>query len=456
MHLPISRKALWICSVVLLGATACSLADNKTTPKPFADAAGYLDEQASVQFLLDYRSKAWADIVPAKGKLPTPESMRKAVQTDLSILKRRSGHGAPFTIAEVSAVFPAVKKAAEVDAETPAWQKLDGVTEAYEVKISTLTLPDGTTRPHAVRAGASDARAEAAANPLPDGTREDVHYEGTMGPFRLRRSVGIRDLAELEKAEGAKLSFSDNRLTDGNGAWSTEGALFYPVSGTLLPSPTETLEWTLAPAISWNLQEQEKPGASDIDEMKFSLPFWIRWQPGGTDVGPTDNDAHYLSAEPYYQTDSGFDGEIIGARATYEYQGPFLPGLHLGTYQAIASIDKKYLAWRWRIIPQLDYSDVRKGSPYIKRKPGDDWLRIGAEVALDMRFFDEKSPLVLGISYKGMETLDGEGGYADLLRANATLWLNKFAGLTLEYQRGQTPVADQDIDLITLGMQLRY
>jgi hypothetical protein len=61
----------------------------------------------------------------------------------------------------------------------------------------------------------------------------------------------------------------------------------------------------------------------------------------------------------------------------------------------------------------------------------------------------------LGASYEMLEALSGEGGFSDLLKLRATLRLNDYAGLTLEYSVGDTPVADQEIDLITLGLELK-
>jgi hypothetical protein len=55
-----------------------------------------------------------------------------------------------------------------------------------------------------------------------------------------------------------------------------------------------------------------------------------------------------------------------------------------------------------------------------------------------------------------MNNFSGDGIYSDLFKASTTYWINRYAGLTLEYQKGDTPVADKAIDLLTFGLQLRY
>jgi hypothetical protein len=61
-----------------------------------------------------------------------------------------------------------------------------------------------------------------------------------------------------------------------------------------------------------------------------------------------------------------------------------------------------------------------------------------------------------GVSYQFLEKVSGSGGYSHLFKAHTTLWLIENAGITLAYSKGNTPVAVKPIDLITLGLELKF
>lgn len=307
----------------------------------------------------------------------------------------------------------------------------------------------------------------------------------SAGPFRLRRSTAsIRDGFEdiitsgpdpaIGSAKGAKISFSDNRLEDTSGAWNSEGALYLPIIHTANTRSTSTHIGVL-PSVSWNLQEIQKVGTENINELKFALPLYFDYGGGTT--------ASYFNAvlEPYYQTDTHFDGAIWGSTLAVSYIGeiPFLNdpfGPSASEFgQEWGGTRTKFKLNRWsgignssgykvRLSGLLDYSETHQTSPYSKRQEGDDWFRVGLDTGIDIGLFRkdedgavfEKAPLVLGVSYKFLDTLSGDGGYSDLFSANLTWWMSDYTGLTLEYQKGETPVADELIDLITLGLEFRY
>ncbi|WP_367871829.1 hypothetical protein [Luteolibacter sp. Populi] len=296
----------------------------------------------------------------------------------------------------------------------------------------------------------------------------------SAGPFRIRRSTasireGLGSIItsgpdpDISKAKGAKLSFSDNRLEDGSGAWNSEGAVYIPIIRT-----SETLSYStrlaFLPSVSWNLQEKQEIGKTDIDELKFALPIYF------DRVGGAKARAFNAIIEPYYQTDTDFDGAIWGSTLALTYTGgifgidaPFASGdrrdFRFNDWNACCSGE-----YRLRFTGLVDYSETHETSIYSKRKKGDDWFRVGLDTGIDIGLFrkkkDEgqfgKTPLVFSVNYKFLDALGGEGGYSDLFSTNLTWWMSDYTGLTLEYQKGETPVADKEIDLITLGLEYRY
>jgi hypothetical protein len=158
------------------------------------------------------------------------------------------------------------------------------------------------------------------------------------------------------------------------------------------------------------------------------------------------------------QTDSHFDSQFVGMTAALEYRGDSLIG-QIGNFRPLTTIGKRNMDWRVRGIGLMDYSDTRQTSPFTRRTLGDDWMRYGLETAFELGLFDssgKKQPILLSFSHRFMDTISGQGGYSDYLKASLSVWLSDFAGITAEYQKGETPVADQPIDLFTIGFELRY
>ena len=116
-------------------------------------------------------------------------------------------------------------------------------------------------------------------------------------------------------------------------------------------------------------------------------------------------------------------------------------------------------AYNWagdQIVSPLVSTTERVGV-HTTRKEGDDWMRAGATVSLDFRLGGEVfNPLDIGVSYQFLGALSGSGNYSELFKPHATWWLSESAGLTLEYSKGDTPVADKSIDLLTLGLEFKY
>ena len=269
---------------------------------------------------------------------------------------------------------------------------------------------------------------------------------GSIGPVRLRKSERFLDVPRTS-AKGASIGFSDNRLKEGRGAWNTEGALGYPVRLSRQDGGGgKSVELEAIPFVSWNLAEVEGSAGFQINELTFGLPFIVKVSPG---VG-FSSAKWFLSGRPYYMTDFDFDQSIYGLEARAEYVGGVLgTALNMGGFYPLFD----GLRYSFRVTPAMDYSITEKAGNYTSRQEGDDWLRVGAFSSLDLRF-----PFMLdvGLSYLFFETVSGSGGYSDLLHVYATWWPGEHLGMTVDYSKGETPVAARDIDLVKVGVELRY
>ncbi len=269
---------------------------------------------------------------------------------------------------------------------------------------------------------------------------------GSIGPVRLRKSERFLDV-DRTSAKGASIGFSDNRLKEGRGAWNTEGALGYPVQLSRQDGGGgKSVEFEAIPFVSWNLAQIEGTSGFQINELAFGLPFIAKVSPG---VG-FSSAKWFLSGRPYYMTDFDFDQSIYGVEARAEYVGGvFGTALNMGGFYPLFD----GFRYSFRVTPAMDYSITEKAGSHTSRRDGDDWLRIGARSSLDLRF-----PFMLdvGLSYLFFDTVSGRGGYSDLLHVYATWWPGEHLGMTVDYSKGETPVAATEIDLVKVGVELRY
>jgi hypothetical protein len=421
---------------LLLVAASAIAADEKFTAKSFAGVNGRLNEQQAALYIA-YRDKEPLSkfLKPGETTLDS-KKLVTAMADKLDDLRSKTHHRAPWTWQELDAAFPAKKTPAEEAAALPAWKKIEGLTK--EKKLG----QDGSA--------------------------------GSLGPLRLRKSAAdvTQTAADpkktLKDVKGATFGFSDNFLLDGNGAWNSEGVLDYPIKFYRQGNrPGQSFELQVGPATEWKLAETQEKNNKDVQELNFSFPLTLFVSPGREKMKGTyeENMAAagntifsqlwVIQSKPYFQTDFSFQHEIYGAEASAEFVGGLFGGLlYLGGFHNMGASGLQY---QLRAIPKLDYSATERGGTYTTRKPGDDWFRVGGLLSLDFRLGGKSfNPLDVGVSYQFMDTLSGSGDFADLIKAHATWWLSENAGLTLEYSKGDTPVAMKQIDLVTLGLEFKY
>lgn len=296
------------------------------------------------------------------------------------------------------------------DEKSPTWREIEGVT-----------------KPHA----------------FPNGV--------TAGPFRLRATMDDVYIDKLAEAKGATLGFANNRLESGSGSLNTSGVFAYILDFHKFSKNNALIEFKSAPALEWNVAGKESEGGQEVEEIGLNLPATFFVSPGRGDYPAL----WILGGMPYFQGDFSGGHRVFGAEVSLEYVGnPFGNGFAIGSYQNIPNAG----GWQYqlRLIPKADLSETDAIGPHSARTIDDDWFRIGGKTSFDIRSpEDALIPISLGASYEMLDAVSGEGGFSDLLKLRATLILNEHAGLTLEYSVGDTPVADQEIDLITLGLELK-
>jgi hypothetical protein len=289
-----------------------------------------------------------------------------------------------------------------------------------------------------------------------------MHEKGNLqfGPIKLRRDLEEARFSGQEKkdpekeragAKGATVGFSNNRLIDGSGAWSSEGAIVYNIK-----SDSSDTSWFVTPATLWKLEETEETTKDDIQEWEFRVPAAFEW-----DISRMGKFSILdVSLEPYLNTDFSWSHKIVGVNLNMGYLGVIPlpePFDAINKWSEVANTGVG--SWQFRLTarPVLDYSDVLDSGPHTSRTEDDDWFRIGANTGLEIGLFGtNKAILTLGAMYRFLETLDGDGGNSDYLRAYVSYGISQYTSLTFEYQKGETPVADKDIDLIKIALEVKF
>lgn len=407
-------------------------------PKDFADATGQLDGLRAALYIVHRDNLPLSKFNrPGEATLDR-DKLVKALWRELDDLRSKTGHTAPWTWQELDAVFPAKRKE-DSGSERPAWRNIPGITKPHDfVEVS-------ATRTNIV---------------------------GGLGPLRVRKNSAELGKSDLTEAKGATLAFADNFLLDGNGAWNSEGLLFYPVRWDSLfdfATPGRSLALELGPSVNWKLAETEESGQNDAQELTFSLPLLAYFSPGHEKMvhSKVENLAAarehgysrlwVLQAKPYFNTDFRFRHRIFGTELSAEYVGTLFgnKNLYMGSYHNLSGSSS--IQYQVRLIPKFDYSATDRGGPRTSRQEGDDWSRIGGLASLDFRLGGGLgNPFDIGASIEILETLSGSGGYSKLVKYYGTWWLSENLGLTAEYSEGDTPIAQKEIEQVTLGLEFRF
>ncbi len=426
---------------LFLGVVALHAEKAPVTARMFAAGNGKLDSVAAARYIMFRDEIPLSEVVPP-GKWPVTDGDIVGGMADgLDDLRSATGHEAPWTWQELDAAFPPKKTKKEKAEAAPGWQKVPVLTRAYPLG------EDGEN--------------------------------GAIGPMRLRQST--EDLPKpTSESRGATFGFSDNFLIGGSGAWNTQGVVQLPVVfiKQFDPAPGSagdpgaggeiagrSLEIQAGPALEWGLVQTQGSDKDSINELNISLPVAAYYSPGTRKATGSYKEnisssealsrLFLFQARPYFQTDFDGDYGIFGGQLTMEYVGSIFGSrvLTLGGYQSFAG------QWQYqlRFIPVLDLNVVTEDGANIDRDKGETWFQLGSIASLEFRCaISEGSYLNFGASYQFGGSFSDTVAYSYLLKLYATYWFTKYAGLTYEYSRGELSLTNQDINLLTLGLELKY
>lgn len=414
----ISRHLFLPFALQLAVIPSLAAADTPFSATAYAGSDGVLSWKEAVvyAFLLKHEDLREAH---ANGfiKLDTSNPPTEVTDT-LDDFRSATKHEAPWTAAELDKLYKEPDEK-EQDAATPAWRKIDGFTKKKEVKSGNVVQ--------------------------------------SFGPIQLRKDADQLNLKSggIGDVKGATLGFANNYDKKGSGAWNSEGVLYYPYTNITQLGIGSSSELLVGPSVEWKLAETEDATGKDVQSLTLGIPIIDYFTPGSGAGRRVQHGIWVFQGKPYYQTDFSFEHSIIGGGLSAEFVGsPFGNNFIIGDYQ---DTGVKNMQYRLRVMPKVDYSDVLDSGPHTTRAEDDDWFRAGGLISFDLRIGGATvNPLVLGVSYSGLDTISGDDGYSKMFKANATWWLSDYAGLTLEYSNGETPVASEDVDMLTLGLDLRY
>jgi len=383
-------------------------ADDQVFPESFTGTDGVISKEELIEYLLCRKDVTYAKLMSYGG---TTQAAKEAATANwLADIEDHIKHPPPYTPAEVRIAEQLPEYVEATGDEKPA--PMDGIFE----------------------------------------NSRKVGENGKIGPIRVRAAV--EDWSKkLSNVTGATISYQDNQLSNTT-TWSAKGALIYPIvfsDGTDRPDGAAFSSFTsaLTPAINWNFVDIDNTDVGDVQELQFSLPYSL--QGNHSDIGLRSE----LMISPYYATDLSFQSSIIGASLVYEPLFQIGKNFDVGQFHSITG-KKSGPAYLIRLLPKLDYSNVLETSRFVARAKDDQWFRAGGKIEAALRPFGKAARWELRGGYSAMWDLEGgDNNFSDLIEAKALYWLSESAGLSFSYQRGKTPVADKDIEMLTLGFELK-
>ncbi len=410
-----------LSTIITLGFSSLSLSAEQVTAKQFADSNGNLDQKQAA-FYIVYRDNEPLSkfILPGQTSLDANQITNKLTDK-LDDLRSKTGHSSPWTWQELDLAFLSGQ---EDGSAVPEWKKIEGLTKKKEF--------------------------------------EKGSQIESLGPILLRNST--LDISKSQSdSKGATFTYSKSDLTSGSGVLNSAGVLDYPTLWDISQGGDgQSVEMGLDFASQWTVAQVQNDKTKNVEELAFSTPFTFYVSPSSSSIENHDS-AKIASSrlwifqgKPYFQTDFGFRHEIYGVEATTEFVGNLFGSrvFYLGGFQ---NTGFRNLQYQVRMIPKLDYSVTERGGIHTTRKVGDDWFRLGSVNSFDLRLgLQTFKAIDLGVSYQFLQAVMGNGGYSNLLNAHTTLWLIENVGISFEYSKGNTPVASKPIDLLSLGLELKY
>ena len=246
----------------------------------------------------------------------------------------------------------------------------------------------------------------------------------------------------FSKGDPAVFSYSRNKL-DTTSIWTAQGAIMRPFE--ILKNDSNSADYIIAPSVSFNrkISSNEKGEAN-------SLIFRL----GGSSEWHGKKDLFWNTRLAFaYATDFDFDADVWAVELEFEPSNVFKG---MGVYQNFNDDKEKFnvLRYTWRIYGHFEIgntSDV--GSNEILEDGS--FTRVGLKGEFGL-MFRERVELKTKLAY--LYGLSGEPDNSELISIKSIYRLDDTGHLTLnfEYQKGNIPLLQQEVDNWTFGLGIKF
>lgn len=244
------------------------------------------------------------------------------------------------------------------------------------------------------------------------------------------------DILPISKVKAATLSYAYDYPTKSS-TWMMKGALMRPFF-------SEDENRAVVPSITFNRIISD-------DSTKEANSFVPRL--GYHQFINSDNVLQILRLFINYGTDFSFESSQYGVEFEYE---PVFVKLPFGRYYTVvASSTGSALEIRTKVFAQFQGGYVEKTGNKENLKAESGYFRAGGKGVLDVRLF-EKLELTGGYTYLHAFEGSPEKSRHKVLGASYTLGENGNVAIKMEYQYGNIPITQEEVENLTIGFGIKF
>lgn len=246
-------------------------------------------------------------------------------------------------------------------------------------------------------------------------------------------NISILDTPKnVRSAKSAELSFSRDSAAD-NEAWVVKGALMKPYLWS------ESM--VLAPGLEMNQVRNSSDSKTDTDSLVFGVGFEKEFK---------TEDLSWLRGGIQYATDTDLDLDVRGVELHYEPFDLDWPGR--GTANKLGSLP---LSYKWAAVLSSEFGRVYDVGTNTSLVTGEDYLRFGASLELNLWPTNFKK-YEAQFAYTYLDTVSGDLRDRKHFSAAFSYEINSNYKLQLKYSDGDTTIALEDEDTVTLGLGIKF
>jgi hypothetical protein len=164
------------------------------------------------------------------------------------------------------------------------------------------------------------------------------------------------------------------------------------------------------------------------------------------------SDVHIFRFLLNYGTDFSFESAQYGAELEYE---PVLEKLPFGRYSVLIGQSNPALEIRIKVVAQLQGGYVEESGNKENLKDESSYFRAGGKGTLDLRFFER---LELSAGYTYLHAFEGtpENSQQKIFSASYSLGDDGNIALKVEYQYGNVPITQEEVENLTIGFGVKF